>query len=80
MGQEALIIIAFIIVVSSLSFLFKCKERPYILNKSTYEIHNKTCPCVEDMKNSNKRYITKEKRDKIIAKNYESICGRCKSK
>lgn len=80
MGVEILVLVVIAVIFWSCFLYNKRKERPYILNRHTLEIHNKKCHCIEDMKNSNKRYITKKKRDKIISENPESVCGRCKSK
>lgn len=67
-------------VMLYVSLFHTIKEKPYILNKHTFEIHNKSCPCLEYMKDCNKKYITKEKRDKLIAEDSHCICERCKSK
>lgn len=67
-------------VILTTIIFYEPKDKPYILNKNTFEIHNKSCPCLEFMERSNMKYITKEKRDKLIAEDPHSVCERCKSK
>lgn len=80
--MSAILLILGVLAVAILSFIifYDPKEKPYILNKKTFEIHNKFCPCVEDMRRRNMKFITKQKRDELIAKDSEYMCGRCKSK
>lgn len=80
--MAAILLILGVLAVAILSFIifYEPKEKPYILNKNTFEIHNKSCPCVEDMMRRNMKFITKQKRDELIAKDSEYMCGRCKSK
>ena len=80
--MAAILLILGVLAVAILSFIifYDPKEKPYILNKNTFEIHNKSCPCVEDMMRRNMKFITKQKRDELIAKDSEYMCGRCKSK
>lgn len=80
--MAAILLILGVLAVAILSFIifYEPKENPYILNKNTFEIHNKSCPCVEDMMRRNMKFITKQKRDELIAKDSEYMCGRCKSK
>lgn len=80
--MAAILLILGVLAVAILSFIifYEPKEKPYILNKNTFEIHNMSCPCVEDMRRRNMKFITKQKRDELIAKDSEYMCGRCKSK
>ena len=50
-------------------------EKTYVLNTNTHKFHDPDCSSVSQMKEKNKRIVTKS-RDQIIADGYDP-CGRC---
>lgn len=54
----------------------KSIEQTYILNTNTHKFHNPSCPCIDDIKDSNKVTYTGSRED-FIAQGYEP-CGQCK--
>ena len=50
-------------------------EKTYVLNTNTHKFHDPDCSSVSQMKEKNKRIVTKS-RDQIIADGYEP-CGHC---